>query len=429
MVTTAEVHLWEHHVGVVYWDKERQVASFEYEPSFLNTGLKVAPITMPLTDDIYFFPDLSPRTFMGLPGMLAEALPDAFGRALLDNWLATQGRQDANPVERLCFQGQRSMGALEFAPSKERILNTQQAIEVGSLVEAAGEALHNKESFVTNISKSDEAMLDIIRVGTSAGGQRAKAVIAYNDATGEVRSGQTTAPEEFDYWLIKLDGVDYVARTSSAVLSDPMHFGEIEYVHYLVAKAAGINMTECRLYREHNRAHFMTRRFDRVNGHKLHMQTLCGIAHHDFNMLHAYSYEQAFGIMRRLRLTYPEAEEFYRRMVFNVVARNQDDHTKNISFLMNRKGEWRLSPAYDMSWAYNPNGGWTATHQMSINNKWDNITREDLLAVASEMNIKGAKKIIDQVVEAVAQWPRLARENSDIPQATIDLIERTHVYV
>lgn len=423
MVTTAEVHLWEHFVGTVFWNAERGVASFEYEPSFLSKGLKVAPIMMPLTDEIYSFPNLPQGTFMGLPGMLAEALPDAFGRALLDSWLAAQGRQDANPVERLCFQGQRSMGALEFIPSQERSLTSQQTIEVGTLVEAAREALHNKESFVTNMSKSDEALLDIIRVGTSAGGQRAKAVIAYNDATGEVRSGQTTAPEGFDYWLIKLDGV------TNKELGDPMHFGEIEYVHYLLAKAAGINMTECRLYREHDRAHFMTRRFDRVNGHKIHMQTLCGIAHYDFNMLHAYSYEQAFGIMRRLRLTYPEAEEFYRRMVFNVVARNQDDHTKNISFLMNRKGEWRLSPAYDMSWAYNPNGGWTATHQMSINNKWDNITREDLLTVASEMNVKGAKKIIDQVVDAVAQWPRFAKENSDIPQPTIDAIERTHVYL
>lgn len=423
MVTTAEVHLWEHHVGTVYWNEERQVAAFEYEPSFLSKGLKVAPITMPLTGDIYSFPDLPQGTFMGLPGMLAEALPDAFGRALLDSWLAAQSRQNANPVERLCFQGQRSMGALEFVPSKERLLDARQAIEVNSLVEAAREALHNKETFVTNMSKSEEALLDIIRVGTSAGGQRPKAVIAYNDATGEVRSGQTTAPEGFDFWLIKLDGV------SNKELGDPMHFGEIEYVHYLLAKAAGINMTECRLYREHDRAHFMTRRFDRVNGHKLHMQTLCGIAHYDFNMLHAYSYEQAFGIMRRLRLTYPEAEEFYRRMVFNVVARNQDDHTKNTSFLMNRKGEWRLSPAYDMCWAYNPNGGWTATHQMSINNKWDHITREDLLTVASEMNVKGAKHIIDQVLDAVAQWPSLAKENSDIPQSTIDAIERTHVYL
>ena len=423
MVTTAEVHLWEQHVGTVFWNEEQGCASFEYAPSFLTKGLNVSPIMMPLADRIYSFPRLDYRTFMGLPGMLAEALPDAFGRALLDNWLAAQGRLDANPVERLCFQGKRSMGALEFVPSKERALSSEQAIEVGTLVQAAREALHNKEAFVTNMSKSEEALLDIIRVGTSAGGQRAKAVIAYNDATGEVRSGQTTAPEGFDYWLIKLDGV------TNKELGDPTHFGEIEYVHYLLAKAAGINMTECRLYREHDRAHFMTRRFDRVNGHKLHMQTLCGLAHYDFNMLHVYSYEQAFGIMRRMRLTYPEAEEFYRRMVFNVVARNQDDHTKNISFLMNRRGEWRLSPAYDMSWAYNPQGGWTATHQMSINNKWDNITRDDLLSVAHEMNVKRAKLIIDQVVDAVSRWPKLAKENSDIPQTTIDAIERTHVYL
>lgn len=423
MVTTAEVHLWGHKIGVVLWNEQRRCASFEYTPQFINSGLEVAPLTMPLRQQTYSFPDLPYNTFLGLPGLLAEALPDAFGRVLLDNWLASQGRQNANPVERLCFQGQRGMGALEFVPAQERALSTEQTIEVDGLVQAAREALHNKEAFVTNMSHSEEALLDIIRVGTSAGGQRAKAVIAYNDATGEVRSGQTTAPEGFDYWLIKLDGV------TNKELGDPMHFGEIEYVHYLLAKQAGINMTECRLYREHSRAHFMTRRFDRVNGHKLHMQTLCGIAHFDFNMLHAYSYEQAFAVMRQLRLPYSDAEEFFRRMVFNVVARNQDDHTKNISFLMDRQGRWHLSPAYDMSWAYNPTGGWTNTHQMSINNKWDNITRDDLLKVAYEMNIKRAKLIIDQVVDSVSQWPRLAADHSSIPQSTIDLLEHSHVYV
>jgi len=423
MVTTAEVHLWGHKIGVVLWNEQRGCASFEYTPEFIHSGLEVAPLTMPLRQQTYSFPDLPYNTFLGLPGLLAEALPDAFGRVLLDNWLASQGRQNANPVERLCFQGQRSMGALEFVPAQERALSTEQTIEVDGLVQAAREALHNKEAFVTNMSHSEEALLDIIRVGTSAGGQRAKAVIAYNDATGEVRSGQTTAPEGFDYWLIKLDGV------TNKELGDPMHFGEIEYVHYLMAKQAGINMTECRLYREHDRAHFMTRRFDRVNGHKLHMQTLCGIAHFDFNMLHAYSYEQAFAVMRQLRLPYTDAEELFRRMVFNVVARNQDDHTKNISFLMDRQGRWHLSPAYDMSWAYNPTGGWTNTHQMSINNKWDNITREDLLKVAYEMNIKRAKHIIDQVVDAVSQWSYLSSSHSFIPQSTITLIEHSHVYI
>lgn len=424
MVTAADVYLWGHNVGTVLWDESRACAHFEYAPEFIRGGLEVAPLMMPLARKVYSFPDRDgTKTFLGLPGMLAEALPDAFGRALLDNWLAAQGRQDANPVERLCFQGQRSMGALEFVPSMERVLNTEQIIEVDSLVLAAREALQNKEAFVTNLSHSDEALLDIIRVGTSAGGQRAKAVIAYNDATGEVRSGQTIAPEGFDYWLIKLDGV------TNKELGDQEHWGEVEYVHSLIAKAAGIRMTECRLFRETGRAHFMTKRFDRVNGEKIHMQTLCGLAHYDFNRLHMFSYEQAFAVMRQLHLPYSDAEEFYRRMVFNVVARNQDDHTKNISFLMDRQGVWHLSPAYDMSWAYNPAGGWTATHQMSINNKWDNITREDLLSVAYDMNIKHAPAIIDQVVAAVQQWPQLAKEQTDIPRNIIDAIEKTRVYL
>lgn len=424
MVTAADIYLWGQKVGSVLWDDNRAYANFEYAQEFIRSGLEVAPLMMPLMPRIYSFQNRdSYKTFLGLPGMLAESLPDAFGRALLDKWLSSQGREKANPIERLCFQGKRSMGALEFVPSKERILETTKSIEVDSLVKVAGEALADKESFATNFSNPQEALLDIIRVGTSAGGQRAKAVIAYNDETGEVRSGQCEAPEGFGYWLIKLDGV------TNKILGDPEHYGEIEYVHYLMAKEAGINMTECRLMREHGRAHFMTRRFDRTPHGKLHMQTLCGIAHYDFNILHAYSYEQAFGVMRRLRLTYPETEEFYRRMVFNVVARNQDDHTKNTSFLMNCNGEWRLSPAYDMSWAYNPNGGWTGTHQMSINNKWDNITRDDLLQVAYEMNIKHAKTIIDQVVEAVSLWPILAREHSEINPQIIDYIESTHVYI
>ena len=424
MVTTADVYLWGQKAGTVLWNENRVCANFEYTPKFIRSGLEIAPLTMPLSPQIYSFPSRDNyKTFLGLPGMLAEALPDTFGRALLDNWLAAQGRQDANPVERLCFQGKRSMGALEFVPSKERILDTEQAIEVESLVQTAREALTNKEAFVTNLSESNEALMDIIRVGTSAGGQRAKAVIAYNETTGEVRSGQTTAPEGFDYWLLKLDGV------TNKELGDPEHWGEVEYVHSLIAKAAGINMTECRLYRENGRAHFMTKRFDRAHGEKIHMQTLCGLAHFDFNMLHAYSYEQAFAVMRQLRLTYPEAEEFYRRMVFNVVARNQDDHTKNISFLMDKKGIWHLSPAYDMSWAYNPTGGWTAMHQMSINGKWDNITREDLLHVAYEMNIKHAPAIIDKVIEAVSLWPQLAKEHTDIPQNIINAIESTRVYL
>lgn len=424
-MVNAEVILWGERVGAIAWDDQRNVAAFRYDDRFAAKGIEVSPLMMPVAEKQTFeFSGLSRDTFNGLPGLLADALPDAFGRALLDRWLTSVGKSFANPIERLCYQGKRCMGALEFVPAYADYLENSEKLEIDSLVEVANQVLQNKEAFRTNLkADAEEAIANIIRVGTSAGGQRAKAVIAYNDATGEVRSGQTTAPEGFDYWLIKLDGV------TNKELGDPMHFGEIEYIHYLLAKAAGINMNECRLYRENDRAHFMTRRFDRVNGQKLHMQTLCGLAHYDFNMLHAYSYEQAFAVMRRLRLPYTDAEEFFRRMVFNVVARNQDDHTKNISFLMDKRGVWSLSPAYDMSWAYNPTGGWTSTHQMSINNKWDQITRDDLLRVAYEMNIKRAKQIIDQVSEAVSLWPQLAKEHSDIPQSTIDAIERTRIYL
>lgn len=424
-MVNAEVILWGERVGAVAWDEQRGVAAFRYDDQFAKKGIELSPLMMPVAERQTFeFPTLSRDTFNGLPGLLADVLPDAFGRALLDRWLVSVGKSFANPIERLCYQGKRGMGALEFVPAYSDYLDTSEKLEIDSLIDVANQVLANKETFRTNLqTEAQEAIANIIRVGTSAGGQRAKAVIAYNDATGEVRSGQTTAPEGFEFWLLKLDGV------TNKELGDPLHFGEIEYVHSLMAKEAGINMTECRLYREHDRAHFMTRRFDRVNGQKLHMQTLCGLAHYDFNMPHAYSYEQAFAVMRRLRLPYTDAAELFRRMVFNVVARNQDDHTKNISFLMDKKGVWSLSPAYDMSWAYNPQGGWTNTHQMSINNKWDVITRDDLLQVAYEMNIKHAKQIIDQVVEAVSRWPQLAKEQSDIPQQTIDAIESTHVYV
>lgn len=424
-MVNAEVMMWGERVGAVAWDERRNVAAFRYDRDFAAKGIELSPLKMPVEgNQVYEFPELQSNTFNGLPGLLADALPDAFGRALLNKWLISINKTFANPVERLCYQGKRGMGALEFVPAYADYLEQSEKLEIDSLIAVANQVLANKEAFQANLkTDQQEAIANIIRVGTSAGGQRAKAVIAYNDATGEVRSGQTTAPEGFDYWLLKLDGV------TNKELGDPEHWGEVEYVHSLIAKAAGINMTECRLYRENGRAHFMTKRFDRVNGEKIHMQTLCGLAHYDFNMLHAYSYEQAFAVMRQLRLTYPEAEEFFRRMVFNVVARNQDDHTKNISFLMDKKGVWHLSPAYDISWAYNPAGGWTSMHQMSINNKWDNITRDDLLCVAYEMNIKHAQTIIDQVVEAVSQWPKLAKEQTEIPQNIIETIEKTRMFV
>lgn len=425
MVTLANINLWGHRAATVLWNESTQTAVLEYDTSFERSGLELSPIHMPLQGKhTYSFTSLSRDTFMGLPGLLADALPDAYGKALLDRWLASIGRTFANPVERLCYQGKRSMGALEFEPAQDAFLEQSSSIEIDSLVQVAREALDAKSQLSDNLDADrKEALLNIIKVGTSAGGQRAKAVIAYNEKTGEVRSGQVDAPAGFTQWLLKLDGV------TNQKLGDPKHYGRIEYAYYRMALRAGIEMMPSRLLEENGRVHFMTRRFDRTDDNqKLHMQTLCGLAHFDYKLLRAYSYEQAFQIMRRLRLPYSQAEEMFRRMVFNVVARNQDDHTKNISFLMTHDGTWRLSPAYDMSWAYNPEGEWTSQHQMSINDKWTDITRANLMAVATSMNIKHPEEVIERVQDAVSTWPQIASEVG-IPADIIRTIGQTHLFV
>ncbi len=407
MVDVARVNMFGRPVGTFRWDERYQVAQFEYDSSFVGKGLEPSPLMMPVREGrVYSFAGLNRETFMGLPGMLADSLPDTYGRALFNSWLALMGRTSSNPIESLCFLGKRCMGALEFEPAIDTGYTLQQRFEIDSLVDVAREALSGKESFGVNLNDNRKAAIaEILRLGTSAGGQRAKALIAYNKATGEVRSGQVDAPEGFDHYLIKLDGV-----SAKAGFRETENFGRLEYSFYLLAKACGIEMTECSLLEENGRAHFLTKRFDRENGRKVHMQTLCGIAHYDFRLLRGYSYEQAFNVMRALRLTYAEAREMFRRMVFNVAVRNQDDHTKNISFLMGEDGKWRLSPAYDMGYAYNPQGGWTSRHQMSVNGKFDGITRADLLSFASANGIKDAAEIIDQVLRAAARWPEMARE-------------------
>ncbi|MBQ6188988.1 MAG: type II toxin-antitoxin system HipA family toxin [Bacteroidaceae bacterium] len=425
MVTLANINIWGRKAATVLWNDNTQSAVFEYDSDFTLSGLELSPLQMPLQRrHAYTFASLSHDTFMGLPGLLADALPDAYGKALLDRWLASVGRTFANPVERLCYQGKRSMGALEFEPAQDSFLEQGNSIEIDSLVQVAREALDGKRQLNVNLNADrKEALLNIIKVGTSAGGQRAKAVIAYNQETGEVRSGQMKAPEGFTQWLLKLDGV------TNQELGDPKHYGRIEYAYYLMALRAGIEMMPSRLVEENGRAHFMTRRFDRTdNNQKLHMQTLCGLAHFDYKLLRAYSYEQAFQVMRQLHLPYSQAQEMFRRMVFNVVSRNQDDHTKNISFLMTPDGKWQLSPAYDVTWAYNPTGEWTSQHQMSINGKWTDITRSDLMTVASSMHINRPDEIIEQVQDAVAAWPEAARR-AEIPDDTMRAIQQTHSFV
>ncbi len=418
MVDIARVNLYGQPVGTFRWNNNRQLAHFEYAESFIGKGLEPSPILMPVRQGrIYSFSDIGRETFKGLPGMLADSLPDTYGRALFDRWLALTGRSSGNAVETLCFLGKRCMGALEFEPAMDAPYSPDVRIELDSLVEVTSEALSEKEEFGANLEEDKKAAIaEIVRLGTSAGGQRAKAIIAYNPLTGEVRSGQIEAPEGFDYYLIKLDGV-----TAEAGFRETQNFGRLEYSFYRLVKECGIKMSDCSLIEENERAHFLTKRFDRQDGKKIHMQTLCGIAHYDYRNPRSYSYEQAFNVMRALRLPYSQAQEMYRRMVFNVVIRNQDDHTKNISFLMDRQGKWTLSPAYDMGFAYNPKGGWTAQHQMSINGKFDDITRQDLLEFAKRNNIKEATEIIDRIAEVSSRWPLLARE-CEVPQPMIEAI-------
>ena len=413
MVDVAKVNMFGIPVGTFRWDEQYEVVRFEYDNSFVGRGLEPSPLMMPVREGrIYSFGDLDKETFKGLPGMLADSLPDTYGRTLFDKWLALTGRTSSNPIETLCFLGKRCMGALEFEPAMDIAYDKNAKFEIDSLVNVASEALSQKSSFGVNLNDDKKAAIaEILRLGTSAGGQRAKAIIAYNKATGEVRSGQVEAPSGFDYYLIKLDGV-----SATAGFKETGNHGRLEYSFYKLAKACGIKMIECSLIEENGRAHFLTKRFDRENGKKIHMQTLCGIAHFDYRLHRAYSYEQAFNVMRALRLSYSEAQEMFRRMVFNVVVRNQDDHTKNISFLMDESGKWRLSPAYDMGYAYNPNGRWTATHQMSINGKFDEITREDLLFFAQQNNIKEAADIIDETCEVVSHWPEIANDCGVLPE-------------
>lgn len=406
-VDVAYVQLWGRRLGAVAWNEKRGCADFEYDPEFVKRGLEVSPLVMPLGKQIHSFPALKKETYHGLPGMLADALPDRFGNRLIDLWLAGQGRApgDFSPVERLCYMGTRAMGALEFQPALEPRLKGTVHLEIAELVALASRILDHKKKLAANFSEnSQEALKTIIRVGTSAGGNRAKAVIAWNPKTGEVRSGQVGGPPGFEPWILKFDGVN------DESLGDPKGFGRIEYAYYLMAAKAGIQMNSCRLLEEGGRAHFMTRRFDRDHeGGKIHAQSLCAMAHFDFNASGEYSYEQAFSVILRLNLGHDALREMYRRMVFNVLARNQDDHTRNIAFLMGQDGAWRLAPAFDMVWAYNPSGHWTDRHQMSIHGKRDDFRLSDLEVPAAEYDIRDAEKIRKEVSDAVAMWPEFSR--------------------
>jgi serine/threonine-protein kinase HipA len=425
VTTLAEVRLWGTRIGAVSLEDGRDVAVFQYEPAFLRSGIEVSPLVMPLRPDPYSFASLRPESFHGLPGLLADSLPDRYGHALIDVWLAAQGRspESFNAVERLCYTGRRGMGALEFAPSQGPQPSRSRNIDIDALVELASDVLSRREELVASLAEGheEEAMRDILSVGTSAGGARAKAVIAWNPGTGAIRSGQVDPGPGFEHWLLKFDGVQN--NKDKDTLADPEGYGAIEFAYSNMAREAGINMTECRLLEESGRRHFMTRRFDRDPfGGKRHMQSLGALAHYDFNQAGAHSYEQVFRVIRQLGLPMDTVEQQFRRMVFNVVARNQDDHVKNVAFLMDRAGEWELSPAFDVTYSYRPSSKWTSQHQMSLNGKRDDFTLEDFRQCARVASLKRdrAVQILDEVSAVVSEWAKYAAAarvtDHDIPR-------------
>jgi serine/threonine-protein kinase HipA len=431
---TAYVTIWGELVGAVAWNKATGVATFEYDSAFKKLNWDLAPLQMPIRSEKTIFefpalrkkPDASLDAFKGLPGLLADMLPDRYGNDLINTWLAQQGRpQDSmNPVEMLCFIGTRGMGALEFEPVTFQGSKKTSLVEIDNLVDVAQKILSKKEAFSTHLQQEDErAMMEILRIGTSAGGTRPKAIIAYNEITGEVRSGQTIAPKGFQHWLLKLDGI------SDVQLGKTQGYGRVEMAYYNMATACGIEMMPSRLLEENGRAHFMTRRFDREGGAmKHHIQTFCALRHFDYHAITSFSYEQLFQTMRELRLSYPIAEQLFRRMVFNVLAQNCDDHTKNFSFMLKKEGSWELTPAYDICHAYRSDNKWVSQHALSINGKRKDITKEDLLIVGASIRNKKAEAVIEEINDTVGRWGEFADEVNVSPELR-DEIGKTLIHL
>lgn len=436
MSLIVDVKIWDKIVGSLIWNDKNNVAAFQYEPKFLSSKLDISPVIMPLKksaeDRVYQFLQNRNACFCGLPGLIADSLPDKFGTQIINEWFAANGlpNEQVTALDRLCYVGKRGMGALEFEPCKKFAdLEAASVLHIEELTKLADSIFGNRNSFQEKLIQENKDIIDILKVGTSAGGAKPKAIIAYNDQTGEVRSGQVKAPEGFTYWLLKFDGTTYSEHEK--ITNNPKGIGNVEYAYYRMAGDCGINMMESRLLIEHDYSHFMTKRFDRLdNGEKLHVQTLAGIAHYDRDVRH--SYEEAFGIMRKIRLDYPQMEEFYRRMVFNVVTRNHDDHTKNHSFIMDRQGKWSLAPAYDLCYSYSPSGRWTNKHQMSLNGKQDGFTYKDLIDVAKKVGINKPEEIVERIVNVVSQWKDYAKDcgvkehHSAQIESNLLLLEKNH---
>ena len=391
-VDVIEVRIWGRTVGAVARDPALGFYAFEYDPAFVRSGIELAPLTMPLAAarEPFAFPALPELTYMRLPGMLADALPDDFGNALIAAWMADNGVATAaiNSLDRLAYMGKRSVGALEFKPVRGPAEPKSTALQLSQLVDSARLAVHGVID-ADHLAKA--AIAQIIQVGTSAGGARAKAAVAWNPSTNELRAGQFDVTQGFEHWMLKLDeGHDY---------------GRVEYAYHLMALASGIAMPPSRLLEENGRAHFMTKRFDREGNTKHHVQTFCAMAHLDYRQKGTHDASQLFLTITQLGLGYPAMAEAFRRIAFNVMAANCDDHTKNLSFLLREGGRWELAPAYDVTHAHNPKGDWTYQHLLSVNGTFAGISRDDLLAVADRFGIGTAPQVLKRVSAAVSAWP------------------------
>lgn len=430
VMDVARVKYKKHDVGAVSFDTETGVGSFEFEPRFIETGIELSPIKMPLSRKIYSFPEADRAAFHGLPGMIADSLPDDFGNAVLNAWVAMQGKlpADITPIERLKYTGTRGMGALTYHPAtRKKNLNASQHIEIKSLIEIAQEILDQREEFSVALDshgeEDTEAMMALLSVGVSAGGARPKAVLAFNDDFTEVRSGQTDVPDGFTHFIMKFDGVSEHSKDRET-FGDPMGYGTMEYVYYLMAKACEIKMMPCRLLDEGRRRHFVTQRFDREGNTKRHVQTLNGLVHVSYKQVGAYSYAELFATARELKLGANEAMQIFRRMVFNTVARNHDDHSKNFAFMLDYQNQWKLAPAYDLAYSYKPGSPWVNSHWMTLNGKRDGFTREDFYTFEKLSPLFSKRKInriIDETIEHVSNWSNLAAEHG-VPETLTQLV-------
>ena len=415
-VNTVRVKIWGTVIGYLH-QEDNGIVGFQYDEDFLKSGIEISPIKMPLSTTTYTFPALPEITYHGLPGMVADSLPDRFGNIVISRYLESQGRSadSLSVIEKLCYTGKRGMGALEYEPSQE-ITTADESVDLDALTRLASDILSEKEQI--HIEKNDTLMSQLMECGSSVGGARAKTLIAWNPETNDIRSGQINAGNGYEYWLLKFDNIRN--NRDKDAQPDDGEYTKVEYAYYLMALDAGINMSECRLYKENGSAHFMTKRFDRKGkkGEKVHMQSLCALAHMDFNSPRIYSYEEAFIVMKQLKLPYSDFLQLFKRMVFNEYAKNYDDHTKNISFLMDKKGIWSLSPAYDITFSYRKDSQWVSAHQMLINGKADNISKDDMLYVAEKVGIKksDAEKSIEQVITAVSKWELFAKQTNMSPK-------------